>query len=165
MVPLSGFSLPMIILSRVVLPAPLGPIIPTIAAWGNGSRKSVENEAVVVGFRHLVKFKDNVTEARTRRDVDFQFFAALFGFLSEQFFVGSDTRLSLWIDAPWATCGSIRVRARESFGAGFRISLRGGCAPAFVRARRSSCPSRGCRSRGRVRGSSLRRYRGSSGRG
>ncbi len=68
---------------------------PDDAARGNGGRKPVEDEAVVEGLGDLVKFEDNVPEARTGRDVNLQIFAALFGFLREQFFVGADACLSL----------------------------------------------------------------------
>ena len=61
----------------------VGTNYPDDRAWRNRGRKPVENEAVAVALGHLVKFKNEITEAWTRRDVNIQFFAARFGFLTQ----------------------------------------------------------------------------------
>src|SRR5687767_8180627 len=48
---------------------------------GNGSKKGVEDEAVVKRFGQIVKLEYDIPKPRTGRDVNFQVFAARFGFL------------------------------------------------------------------------------------
>ena len=87
MVPLSGCFLPGDHLEQGGLTCAVGTNDPDDGAGGNGGRKPVQDEAVAVragvGLRDLVEFEDQVTQARTGWDVDLQFFAAGFGFLTQ----------------------------------------------------------------------------------
>ena len=68
-----------------------------------------------------------------------------------------------WPGGPSATCRPTPSRARARDGAPTRPSPRARGAPASAPASRSSCPGTGCPCRGRARGSSRPRCRGSSG--
>ena len=94
-VPLSGFSAPTIMRSRVVLPAPLGPIMPTMLPGGIVRVEIFDQQPVAIGLRDILEIDHHIAQARAGRNVDLQILAALLGFLVQQVFVGGHARLAL----------------------------------------------------------------------
>ncbi len=93
--PPSGFSCPVIIRNSVVLPAPLGPITPTMPPRGSVKLRSVDEQVVAVALLQMPRLDDDVAEAGARRDVDFGRLDLLRGVLAQQFLVRVQPRLAL----------------------------------------------------------------------
>ena len=162
----SGCSSPAIMRNSVVLPAPFGPITPTMPPGGSLKERSSISSRSPKPLLRPSRLDDHVAEPRPGRDVD----------------LDRSTRDALpprraaarrrrgapcsWPGGRAATCAPTRARARGCAGGPTR------CFSSMREARllllepaASSCPRTGCRGRGRARGSSRPRCRGSSDRG
>ena len=75
--PLSGFSWPVIILNSVDLPAPFGPMMPTIAPGGTVKLRSSISRRSPKRLGHVLELDHLVAQALARRDEDFVGLVAL----------------------------------------------------------------------------------------
>ena len=69
-VPASGFSGPVSMRNSVVLPAPFGPMMPTMAPGGSLKRQVVDQQPLAEGLAQVRDLDHEVAEPRARRDVD-----------------------------------------------------------------------------------------------
>ena len=94
--PPSGFSSPMIILKSVVLPAPFGPMMPTMPPFGRSKVRSSKSSLSPNAFFTPSALHDDVAEPRARRDVDLVRLAArLDAALGDELLVGREAGLAL----------------------------------------------------------------------
>ena len=93
--PASGCSWPVIIRSSVVLPAPFGPITPTIPPRGRLKLRSSISSAVAVRLAQAVGLDHDVAEPRTGGDVDLDLVELDVAVLGEQRLVGVEAGLGL----------------------------------------------------------------------
>ena len=164
--PLSGFSCPVIMRNRVVLPAPLGPITPTMPPGGSLNESDRRSAAC---RRSLSRDVENsmtvIAEPLGDRNDDLRRRRRLVVLLGER--DPHSAGCAPWISpgAPWGSTRSIRSRPRAARwrASSSRPSWAG--ASASASARTNNCPRRGCRGRDRVRESSPSHCRGNSGRG
>ena len=59
--------------NSVVLPAPLGPMTPTMPPRGRSKFRSSKQQIVAIGLRDVLRLDDQVAQARPRRNLDFEF--------------------------------------------------------------------------------------------
>ena len=111
-VPLSGFSWPVIMRNSVVLPAPFGPITPTMPPGGSLNERSSISSLSPKPFERCVEIDDIVAEPLGDRDDDLRRRRRLVVLLGDQIFVALDARLGFRLP---------RLRAR---GDPFRSRLR-----------------------------------------
>ena len=79
-----GLFLPVIMRNNVVLPAPFGPITPTIPPGGSAKFMSSTSRFSTVGFVHAVRFDHDVAESWSGRNVNLEILAPLLGLLPQQ---------------------------------------------------------------------------------
>ena len=162
--PESGFSWPAIIRKSVVFPAPLGPMIPTIAPAGTTKLTSSISSRSPYALRHSDEFDDLVAEPLGDRDEDFLCFVAPLIFVTRKLFEARDAALALRPAALDAGAHPLQLALERLPARRLGGFFAGQPLPVSARARNCSCPSTECRVRGRVRGSIRPRYRGNSGR-
>jgi hypothetical protein len=95
MLPLSGCSLPWIMRNRVDLPAPLGPMMPTMAPGGMLKLRLSISRRSPKALLTFVEFDDLVAQALAGRNEDFLGFVALLVFGGVHFLEAGQTRLGL----------------------------------------------------------------------
>ena len=142
--------------NSVVLPAPFGPMTPTMPPRGSLKSRFVEQQPVAERLADAVGLDDHVAEARAGRDDDLERSrAARFGLLGEQLLVAAEARLALGLARLAATCrthsssrSSVLLRAPTAC---FSSTSRRFCL--LLEPATSSCPRTGCPRRGRARGS------------
>ncbi len=71
-VPESGFSVPMIMRNSVVLPAPLGPMMPDDAAGRQAEAEIFEQHLIAIGLGDFVGLDDQFAERLARRNLNFE---------------------------------------------------------------------------------------------
>jgi len=98
-VPLSGVSVPAIILNRVDLPAPLPPIIPTTEAFWNSHREVVNQHLIAKAFADIIKLNDLVAKAFARGYINFIGFVAGLELLRIQLVKASQSRFAFGLAA------------------------------------------------------------------
>ena len=159
-VPASGCSSPAIMRNSVVLPAPFGPITPTIPPGGSVERQVLDEEPVAEALLHVLGADDDVAEPRARRGCGSRRRRASSpgprrGASRRRRAAPSTSRA-----APSGSSAPTRARA-GAYGAARRsASPRSRAAPASARATRSSCPGTGCprpRSSSRIQPATLSR--------
>ncbi len=79
----------------VVLPAPFGPITPTMPAGGSENVRSSKSEPVAEALRQPVRLDHDVSEPRTRRDVDLDAVELHLLLVGEELLVGGEAGLRL----------------------------------------------------------------------
>ena len=167
-VPASGFSSPTIIRNSVVLPGAVGPDDADDATRRQEERQVVDEQAVAEPLDDACRRRppgrpDRGPGGMVSLDPVRPPFGGLG--LGHEVVVGGDARLALALACPGRHADPLELALeRGSDGRGRPSPPRRG-APASARATTSSCPPRGCPRRGRARGSSRPRCRGSSGRG
>ena len=158
--PASGSSSPAIIRKSVVLPAPFGPITPTMPPGGS------ENDRSSTSRRSPKPFATpsaSTTRSPSRGPAGMWIStrsSLTLLLLREQLLVGGEARLRLRLPRPRATSAPTRARAPARAGAPTPSSPRARAAPASARASRSSCPRTGCprpRSSSRIQPATLSR--------
>ena len=120
-VPLSGCSAPVIILSSVVLPAPLAPMTPDDAARRQLEGQVLEEHPVAVGLADSLRLDHHIAQPRAGRDVDLQLLAAPLVLLAQQLVVGADARLALGLAGAWRQADPLQLALPASAGAAFRL--------------------------------------------
>ena len=93
--PASGVSSPAIIRNSVVLPAPFGPITPTMPAGGSENVEVLEEQPVAEALRDALRLDHDVAEPRAGRDVDLDLVELHVLLLGEQLLVRAEPRLRL----------------------------------------------------------------------
>ena len=157
---------PVIMRNSVVLPAPLGPMTPTMPPGGSlkssPSISSLSPNALrrPVGLDHERRPGAGPAGCRSR-SVSLRAVPPPARTAPRS---GRGAPCSSW-RGPWGWSAPTRARAASPCAASPPASPPAPGAAPSARATRNSCPARGCPGRGRARGSSRRRCRGSSGRG
>ena len=108
----SGCSSPAIIRKSVVLPAPFGPITPTIPPGGSEKVMSSTSRRSPKPFATSVGLDDDVAEPRAGRDVDLDPVELHVLLLGEQLLVGGRGAPSTSRAARAGSCAPTRARAR-----------------------------------------------------
>ncbi len=90
-----GCSSPVIMRNSVVLPAPLGPMMPTMPPAGNRNVRSSISTRVVESFAEIGGLHDQFPQVFAGRNLNFEFVQSFFEALGCQFFVGLDAGLAL----------------------------------------------------------------------
>ena len=105
----------------------------------------VDQQLIAVRLAQAAGFDDDVAEARTGRDVDLDLVELLRRILVEQLFVGVEAGLALGLAGARRHADPLQLALERLLPLASPTSLPAPSAPASARARRSSCPSRGCR--------------------
>lgn len=84
--------------NRVDLPAPFGPMIPTIAPFGTEAQV-VDQDAVAVGFTQVGNLNDFIAQTRSRWDKQFVGFVTLLVFGIVELFKACQTGFTLRLTA------------------------------------------------------------------
>ena len=144
--PASGASWPTSIRNSVVLPAPLGPMIPTMPEPRQRERQVLDEQPVAVALAQALDLDDLVAEPRPGRDRDLELAGRVLRVvrLGEQLLVGATGGPCPSPGGPWRPCAPIRARGRASAGARRPSSARAPGARASARASSSSCRRTGC---------------------
>ena len=125
----------------------------------------VDQQAVAEALGDVLELDHVVAQALARRDEDFVGFVAALVFDRLQVFEARQARLALAAAALGVLARPLQLLLRSPSGGPFPATLPASGARPSGSASRCSCPSTECRGRGRVRGSTRRRCRGSSGHG
>ena len=110
-------SCPTSIRNSVVLPAPFGPITPTMPPRGSVKSRSSIEQQVAVALAQIARFDDDVAETRAGRNVDLDAVDLLRRVLGEQLLRRRSVAPCPWPGARAATCESTRARAAASAAA------------------------------------------------
>ena len=162
----SGCSAPVIILNSVDLPAPFGPMMPTIAPGGTMNDRSSMSSRSPKPFETPLNSM-TLSPSRSATGMKISCVSLRFWYSTDWTAPRSATRRALLF--AWRAFGFWRTHSSSSFIALMRAlscfaSTSSRCL-LLLEPATSSSPSTGCRGRGRARGSTRPRCRGSSGRG
>ena len=135
------------------------------AAGRKRERELLEQQPVAVGLGDVARLDDDVAEPRAGRDVDLD--AVELDVLPPRRGAArrGEAGLALGVPRPGRHPHPLELAGQRPLPRPIPASPRPRAEPASARATTSSCPPTGCRGRGRARGSSRPRCRGSSGRG
>ena len=93
--PSSGSSWPMSMRSSVVLPAPFGPMMPTMPPAGRRKFTFSKITRSPYDLLEVLALDDHVAQPRPGRNLNFQFLRPVFELLGRHLFVGLDASLAL----------------------------------------------------------------------
>ena len=108
--PESGFSWPVMILNRVDLPAPLGPITPTMPPGGKREGQVLEQQLVAIGLGQAFDLDDLAAEPLGHLDEDFGLARDVLFLRGDELVELGDTRLRLGLAGLRRPAGSTRAR-------------------------------------------------------
>ncbi len=91
------------------------------AAGGEAEGHVFDEEFVPVGLAHPFGFDNDVAEAGAGGDEEFEFLFLLLAFLTEEFFIGRDTRLTLGVAPLWTHANPFEFALQGLLALSFRF--------------------------------------------
>ena len=122
-VPSSGFSAPVIMRNSVVLPAPFGPMMPTMMPPRRHEIEILDEQVVAVALLQVPRLDNDVAEPWARGDVDFSALNFLRGVLAQQFFVRVQSGLPLGLARTRRHADPFELALEGPLTPGFRLFL------------------------------------------
>ena len=149
------------------LAGPVGTDDPDDPGLRQRERQVLDQQPVAVALAQALDLDDRVAEARPGRDRDLEL--AVGGGagvrLGQQLLVGTESGLALGLAGARGQAHPLELAGEGALAGVGGALLPGEPSKLLFEPRASSCPRTGCRGRGRARGSTARRGRGSSDRG